>query len=190
MPLYVNISIRQAPSCKVQHDFWDIFLWGCIISKFWPTLLLSILTAHWLSRSGMTIFGVEVGTSFTSVGRKQNNRKFYSVQKKKKMSYTYSLFHNLEMCFNTILKYNNTHPVTLTHLHHTSDWQEIRKNRRTRGKCTASNSNRIINITGKINLIIEKCLTPNASNDQDLLRAAVSHGPLRYFHQHGEQRLL
>lgn len=33
-------------------------------------------------------------------------------------------------------------------------------------------------------------LTANASNNQDLLRAAVSHGPLRYLHQHGEQRLL
>lgn len=39
-------------------------------------------------------------------------------------------------------------------------------------------------------LFMWKFLTANASDDQSLLRAAVSHGPLCYLHQHGEQGLL
>lgn len=39
-------------------------------------------------------------------------------------------------------------------------------------------------------LIIQKSLTANASDNQDLLRATMSHGPLCYLHQHGKQRLL
>lgn len=85
--------------------------------------------------------------------------------------------------FHTILKYNNTHPVSLTCLHNTSYWLEIREELTKIAK-TLENKKK------KLNSIIAKSLTANASNNQDLLRAAVSHGPLRYLHQHGEQRLL
>lgn len=134
-----------------------------------------------------------MGTSFTHVEQKQNkSRKWFLLNNKKSFILTVQILDISQVLYNTLYLTSTPQHIhcycvlmKLLEVLLGCGWRKIHQPNHKRG---ASHGEKTF--SWMISLFMWKFLTANASNDQDLLRAAVSHGPLCYLHQHGEQGLL